>query len=149
MVDCFYFNIFLLMDMLDIDSLVDSLIHRLSGHILELFGATPTCSTLNYWLFSHCQLQGQIDWHAFGLKTNQSCVWSQADLRAYSKQIFPACCVLQTLSHFCVNSQWSLLTNTYTVFKFPIFFLYWWDEAICVSQSHKLECLHRWVKFYK
>ena len=35
-------------DMLDIDYLVDSHINRLFGHILELSGATPTCSTLNY-----------------------------------------------------------------------------------------------------
>ena len=74
MVDCFYFNIFLFMDMLDIDSLVDSLIHRLSDHILELSGATPICSTLNYWLFSPFQLQGQIGWHTFGPETDRSCV---------------------------------------------------------------------------
>jgi len=42
---------------------------------LELSGATPTCSVLNYWLVVlSCQLQGQIDWHAFGLETDPSCV---------------------------------------------------------------------------
>ena len=46
MVDCFYFNIFLFMDMLDIDSLVDSLIHRLSSHIFR----TIWCNTDMFYL---------------------------------------------------------------------------------------------------
>ena len=60
--------------LLDVDSVVDDHINRLFGHILELSGTTLTCFTLNYRLFSHCQLHGQIDWHAFGPETDRSCV---------------------------------------------------------------------------
>ena len=60
--------------LLDVDSVVDGHINRLFGHILELVGATPTCSTLSYWLFTPCQLQGQINCHVFGPETDHSCV---------------------------------------------------------------------------
>ena len=47
--------------------LVDLLSYRLSGpHIRDCL-ATPASSALNYWwIFSPCQLQGQIDWHVSG-----------------------------------------------------------------------------------
>ena len=80
---------------------------------LKLSGATPACSTLNYWLSSTCQLQGQIDWHAFGLEADWSCVWSQADPQPCSiKQILPGCCVLITLPHFCANTPFGTLGGT-------------------------------------
>ena len=100
MVDCFYFNILLFMDMLDIDSLVDSLIHRLLSHIFGTVWCNTDMFHLKLLIILSLSIAGQIDWHAVGFleSTNPVLKPSRSPISFCSDRL--ACYVLDALPHF-------------------------------------------------
>jgi hypothetical protein len=81
------------------------LIGYLAVH-LELSGATPTCSTLNYWsIFSPCQLQGQINRHTSGHDHSVLCFQSPGRFSGYAPRGFFRFAVLTARRPFSLSTQ--------------------------------------------
>ena len=85
--------------------LVDSPVWLLpKWHTWNCLGKTGTFHPKLLINFFSLSIVGQIDWHAFGNSQDRLVLrWSQADLRAYSELILPACYVPGASTRFCTD----------------------------------------------